>query len=551
MKAVLKEKIKEVLTMLGIEGVEPVMEHPADFSHGDFATNVAMVAAKDAGMNPRELAKKIVQELGTIEIENVEKIEVAGPGFINFHLSRNYYASVLQNTSIETWGRNDSLQDRRVLIEKSAPNLFKPFHVGHLLNISIGESLSRLNRFSGADVTDVAYPSDISLGVAKAVWSILKNNKEDELSIAAMGEAYVDGTQQYGESEKAKKEIDAINIALNKKEKGDAWRVYETGRKLNLEYFEAITKRLGSEFAGMFFESTSGEIGKEIVLKNVPGVFEESQGAVIFKGEAYGLHTRVFITSQGLPVYESKDIGLLKQKFDTYHPDISIVITDVEQKQYFEVIKKAASLINETWGRNSVYWQHGRLRFVGGKVSSRYGNVPLAEELIEQVKAIVSEKQSRGDKNVSEHVAIAALKYAFLRSGSGKNIVFDFEQSIAVDGDSGPYLQYTHARAVSVLEKAGEAMMINHSSLVPKEVAEFERLLPRFPAVVERAAFEYEPHHVTTYLTELASSFNSWYAKERILGDTHEAYKLMLTRAFATTMKNGLWLLGIEAPERM
>ncbi len=545
-----KESIQTALKKLGIHSIEPKVEYPADLSHGDFSSNVAMVASQEAKVNPKELAEKIVAELGAIE--GIEKIEAVSPGFINFYLSRRYFVDVVKSIDDE-WGEGQSLKGKKILVEYAQPNLFKPFHVGHLLNTAIGESLSRIAQFAGASVVNISYPSDISLGVAKAVWSILKNKKENELSINTMGEAYADGTKQYEDSKETKEEIDDINVALNSQKEGDVWNVYQKGRELNLNYFKTIAKRLGSEFAGMFFESESGVIGKQIVLDNTPGVFEKSEGAVIFKGEEYGLHTRVFITSKDLPVYESKDIGLLKLKFEKYNPDISIVVTDIEQKQYFEVIKKAATLINKTWGENSLYWQHGRLRFEGGKVSSRYGNVPLAEDLIDQVKSIVSKKQSRGDENVSEHVAIAALKYAFLRSSSGKNVIFDFEKSISVEGDSGPYLQYSYARAKSVLEKAGDVKKAPEltQELAPELIPEFERLLPRFPSVVERAAQEYEPHYVTTYLTELAGAFNSWYGQERIIDAEYEAYKLALTRAFALTMKNGLWLLGIEAPERM
>lgn len=544
MEATLTLHIKKALDVLGVKDVEPQLEFPADLSHGDFATNVALVGAKQVGTSPHALAEKIIEHLGSID--GVERTEIAGPGFINFKLARDYFAGVVSRIDSK-WGRNESLNGKIILVEYAHPNLFKPFHVGHLLNTAVGESLSRVSQFSGAEVHNVSYPSDISLGVAKAVWSILKNGKENKLDIDVMGEAYVDGTKQYEESEKAREEINAINIILNTTQEGDAWHVYQKGRELNLEYFKHITARLGSKFEHLFFESESGVIGKEIVTNNTPKVFQKSEGAIIFKGEEYGLHTRVFLTSKGLPVYEAKDIGLLSLKFDTYHPDLSIVITDVEQKQYFEVVKKAASLINAEWGNKSLYWQHGRLRFAGGKVSSRYGNVPLAEDLIEQVKTVVKSKAKEMNDDIDEQVALASLKYAFLRSGSGKNVVFDFEKSISVEGDSGPYLQYSYVRAISVLKKGESSGQIE----APEHIPEFERLIPRFPNVVLRAAQEYEPHFIVTYLTELAGAFNSWYAQEKIIGSTHEAYNLALTNAFAHTMKNGLWLLGIEAPEKM
>lgn len=579
MQTVLKNKVTEALKSLGIEGVEPVIEYPADLSHGDFATNAAMAAAanfrkkgakeledlssdikprevivgvvsNEEGLSwssPRDLAEKLKDILTKAAIPGVKKIEVAGPGFINFRLTREYFSKTVNEVD-EGFGKNESLKNKKILLEKSAPNLFKPFHIGHLVNLSIGESLSRLMQFSGGDVTDIAYPSDISLGVAKAVWAIMEKGVQGELTINTLGECYVYGTQKYDEDEDVKEKIIEINKKLNAKEAGVEWDIYQKGREINLEYFERITARLGSSFSGMFFESDAGEVGKDIVEKNIGKVFQESQGAVIFPGEEYDLHTRVFLTSNKIPVYETKDIGLLKLKFEKYNPDLSIVITDVEQKQYFEVLKKAAELIQPELSDRSLYWQHGRLRFAGGKVSSRYGNVPLAEDLVEQVKEIVSKKAKDENPEVAEQVALASLRYAFLRSSAGKNIVFDFEKSVSVEGDSGPYLQYSYARAMSVLNKAdGDGAGEQVSETVP----EFERLLPRFPAVVERAASEYEPHYVTTYLTELASSFNSWYATEKIIGSEDEQYKFALTKAFARTMKNGLWLLGIEAPEKM
>lgn len=546
MQDVLEKKLVEALERLGVSAEKVVIEFPGELAHGDFATNAALAAAKAAEASPRELADKIVAELG--DIDSVEKIEIAGPGFINFHLARDYFSKTVSEVD-ENFGKNSSLKGKNILIEKSAPNLFKPFHVGHFLNLSIGESLSRLMRFSGGEVTDVAYPSDISLGVAKAVWAIMSKGVEDELTINILGECYVYGTQKYDEDEAVKEKIIGINKKLNAQEAGPEWDAYQKGRELNLQYFKNITARLESDFAGYFFESEAGEVGKEIVQSHIGEVFEESDGAIIFPGEKYDLHTRVFLTSLGLPVYESKDIGLLKLKFEKYKPDVSVLFTDVEQKQYFEVIKKAAELINSEWAEKSIYWQHGRLRLEGGKISSRYGNVPLAEDLIEKVKEIVLKKKPDTDAVAAEQIAIGALKYAFLRSGSGKNVIFDFEKSVSVEGDSGPYLQYSYARAKSVLGKAGTS--INRGATPTEQVSEFERLLPRFPAIVERAALEYEPHYVTTYLTELASSFNSWYAQEKIIGSEDEGYKLALTSAFAQTMRNGLWLLGIESPERM
>ncbi len=548
------ELMQHSLTRVGIDFdyVDIALEHPADFFHGDYACNIAMRLAKKAGKNPRSFAEEIIAKIP--EDYFIKRIEIAGPGFINFYLSDSFFESAVQEVidKKQDFGRVDILKGKKILAEKTAPNLFKPFHVGHLLNLSIGESLVRIVQFAGAQAIGVAYPSDISLGVAKAIWALQEKGLTD-FDINTMGQCYAQGSVAYEKDEKAKQRIIEINKHLNAGTDAEVQRIYKKGRELNLEYFVKISKRLGSIYDDYFFESQAGEVGKEIVQRHIGDVFTQSQGAVIFEGEKYGLHTRVFLTAQGLAVYETKDIGLIQQKFEKYNPDVSIVITDIEQKQYFEVIKKVATLIfskeGKSWGDKSLYLQHGRLRFEGGKISSRYGNVPLAEDLIEQVKSLLKSK----DENVNEQVAIAALKYSFLKVNTGKNIVFDFKKSIAVDGDSGPYLQYTYARCKSVLAKA-YSHRGDYKAQMPKgwEVTDIERLLYRFPKVVERAATEYEPHYIANYLNDLASAYNSWYGRGKILDGTDaQRYKLVLTQATAHTLKNGLYLLGIDAPERM
>ncbi len=573
-KKTLEVAVLGALSEMGAPGATFSIEYPPAGIVGDFSVSAtaAYSAAKILKKTPQEVASMLCEALERAKTPYVDGVEVAGGCFVNILLTSEYFAEVLSRarTDGEKWGSNKILEGKKILLEKSAPNLFKPFHVGHLLNISVGESLSRLMRFSGANVIDIAYPSDISLGVAKAVWAIIDGGLEDELSIGVLGECYVRGTQKYDEDERAKAEIIEINKKLNARIAGKEWDVYQRGVALNLEYFKKVTARLGSEFADYFFESESGLVGKEIVQQHVPDIFTQSEGAIVFGGEKYGLHTRVFVTSHGLPVYEAKDLGLLKLKFDKYDPDISVVITDVEQKQYFEVIKQAASLVNKEWGERSVYWQHGRMRFEGGSVSSRYGNVPLAEDLIEKVKEAVAQKMLEAQRasgmaendELVESIAISALRYVFLRSSAGHNIVFDFEKSLSFEGDSGPYLQYTHARCCSVLRKGKEAGVLSaHSPNVGEGWGEVHgvytsssllRLLSRFPSAVERAACVYEPHFVANYLIELAGAFNSWYANTRVLDGTDEApYKLAVVDAVRQTLKNGLRLLGCNAPEEM
>ena len=330
--------------------------------------------------------------------------------------------------------------------------------------------------------------------------------------------------------------------------------------KFHLSILKRFTKKLGTKFDEYFFESEASPIGKKLVEENTGKIFEESDGAIIFKGEKYGLHTRVFINSEGLPTYEAKDLALAKIKSERFDYDKSIVITASEQKEYYKVVLEAMKQISPEFAEKTKHITHGMMRLPSGKMSSRTGDVVTGESLIDEVKCRVLEKMKDSDikekEDIAEQIAVGAVKYSILKQSAGKDIIFDMDKSLSFEGDSGPYLQYSHTRANAVLEKAKEEKIKTSFKTGLKtsflETTELEKLLYRFPEVVERANKEYEPHYITTYLTELAGAFNSFYAKERIVEESDTApYKVALTSAFQTTIKNGLWLLGIKAPDRM
>lgn len=557
----IKQHIDSALAELGVADVSYMLEHPGELSHGDYACNVAMVAAKKLGKNPRELADIIAAKLADISM--IEKVEVAGPGFINFYLAPNFYAESLKDVleKSATFGKSEMWAGKKILVEHSSPNLFKPFHIGHVMNNAIGESAARLAAWAGADVTVISYPSDVSLGIGKAVWSLmgkgiekLETFKTLQEKLDFLGQCYVDGTRAYEEDESIQPRVREITKKIFDKTDGPEYAAYLVGRNINLEYFKDMTARLGSQFADFIYESEAGVAGKEIVLKNTPGVFTESDGAVIYEGEQDGLHTRVFINKENYPTYEAKDIGLLSIKFDRFNPDVSALVTDHEQREYYKVVLSAAGKINKNWQEKSVHLTHGRMSFKGQKMSSRLGGVPTAAGLFEVIHDEVSEKNPDATDELKDMIAIAALKFTILKSQAGKNINFDPETSLSFEGDSGPYLQYTHARCSSLIEK-GKTENISASSVMPNnwEITNIERLLYRFPEVVEQSATLWEPHHVAGYLIELAREFNSFYGNTKIVDRSDETapYKLALTQAVGQVIKNGLFVLGIEAPERM
>lgn len=270
----------------------------------------------------------------------------------------------------------------------------------------------------------------------------------------------------------------------------------------------------------------------------------------------------MFVNSHGLPTYETKELGLTLTKFKkcllSKKLSLSIVTTAVEQAEYMKVVQKAISLIHPKLESRMKHITHGMMRLESGKMSSRKGNVVSGESLLNDSMDIVLEKIKDRDfseeekKKVSEIVGVAALKYSILKSSIGSDIIFDFEKSISFEGDSGPYLQYTAVRANSILNKAKD-FISNKEEKVPDEITKLERIIYQFGEVVERSYKDFAPHYIATYLIELSSAFNTFYGNTQILDKENQyvTFHLNLVKAFYQTMKNGLWLLGIEVPERM
>ena len=567
----LKKLIEKAVGGLGIEVGNFSVEYPENSERGDLATNVAMVSAKKAGMNPKELAEKIKIEIEKIKPDFVGSVEIAGPGFINFHLSPEYFTHELRKILKDgkKYGKGSARKRERIIIDYTDPNPFKEFHIGHLMSNAIGESLSRLVESQGAKVVRVCYQGDVGPHVAKTIYGIQnsKLNIEDfkgkSLSERTrfLGECYTSGSRVYEEDETAKKEIEEINRKIFTGDGKELMRIYELGKKWSLEHFDEIYRELGTKFDKFIFESEVADDGVKITQEFLKkGVFENSDGAVVFKGEKHDpkLHTRVFINSKGLPTYEAKELGLNALKWKKWRPDKSIIVTANEQSEYFRVVLKALEQIAPDIRKVTEHIAHGMLRLADGKMSSRKGSIITGKSLLRDVKGLVSEKiKDRGfDKKENEEiasiVAVAAIKYSILKQAIGGDIVYDFEKSVSFEGDSGPYLLYTAVRAKSVLEKAkDEGIKLKIMSGI--EVTEIEKILSRFPQIVQGAENDNAPHKLASYLIELSATFNSWYAHTTIVvkGDKESPYRVAITEAVRTVPENGLDLLGIKVPNRM
>lgn len=567
----MKDELETIVTgackkHFGLE-LDPQLVRPEP-RFGDFATNIALRLAKQLGKPPAEIAD--VLSAAIANNEGVAKAEVAGQGFINITLQDDRLAAeVMAAVTNERYGANDALAGQTIVIEHTDPNPFKELHIGHVYSNSVGVALGKLLQNSAADVRQVSYHGDVGMHIAMAVWAIDKARhsqpdllaKADALDLpklsAWLGRYYATGAEAYRQDPADKVEIETVNKQLYEQSDSTLNELYEWGRAKSFAYFERIYRELSFtdehqqlpvSFEKQYLESQAAPLGAELVRKYTGPVFSQSDGAIVFEGEKEGLHTRVFLNSQGLPTYEAKELGLAQLKKQDY-PAASrfLVLTANEISEYFRVVKAALGRLDAELAGKLVHITHGVVRLPGGKMSSRTGEVvsytTLADNLQARLMLTYNTLQKRHD------IVLGALKYAFLKHRLGGDIIFELDESVSVEGNSGPYVQYAHARARSILAKAPA-----QPATVKDLTAEERRLaakISEFPEVLLRAAEELAPHQVCGYLYELAQAFNRFYEGNQVIGDHRQASRLALVVAYANVLKRGLNVLNIPAPYAM
>ena len=571
----IQEKLKEIVSRLFSLEVVPEVTVAPENTEADFASNVAMKLSRELHKNPREIAEKIKEEYG-------ENVEVAGPGFLNFIARNEYWKTKLAEMSadFEKNISSDEYSGKMVICEFSDPNPFKVLHVGHLYTSIVGDAISRLVEFAGGKVVRANFGGDVGLHVAKTLYALTAErsaSSEDalltqrtistsrsgapssshsisfksELTIDDIAKAYVKGTQLYEDDEEAHKKIVELNkeiyhIAENNIHEGELAELYWKGREISYQYFEDFYKRVGVKFDKYYPESTVAPRGLVEVKNHVGEVYEESDGAVVFPGEKYDLHTRVFVNAEGLPTYEAKDVGLIFTKWDDYRFDKSIVITGNDIIDYMKVVLKSVSLYAPELVERTRHITHGNVRLPGNeKMSSRKGNFIKAVDVLDVVEDLV------GQSSAGTQIALGAIKYAFLKYKIGGDIEFNAKESVSTTGNSGVYLQYSAVRAKKIL--AG--VKHSESDFSKWELNESEKKLiaklTQYGQVLKEALAEFAPHKVANYLYEVAQEFSRFYENVKVAGTEYEAERATLVQVYYQTMEHGLKILGIEIPEEM
>lgn len=530
--------------------IEPIINRP-ESQFGDFSTNIALQLAPKLKKSPLDIAKVLVDYL--INLNKYKKVEFIAPGFINITINDSDLLKILKTEL--NWKKINV--GKQIIVEYGDPNAFKEMHLGHVYSSIIGDVICSLLKSSGADVKSLIYQGDVGLNIAKGIYGIgeyinwdtsLLNTAAKEKSI---GYFYAEGEKAYNSNSAATERIKQINVNVYEKNDQLINEIYEFGKRMSFQKFDLVFNEIGVHFDNRYLESESSIIGKKVVEDNIGGIFERSEGAVIYRGEDEGLYTAVLLTSQGLPTYQAKDLGLTQLKLKDYpDADQSIIITANEQDDNFKIVFAALAKLNPALASKSVHISHGFLTLNTGKMSSRTGAVYTGVDLIESIRQAV-EKQYP-DSKVKDQIFMSSLRYTFLKQRIGNDIVFNPTDSVKIEGNSGPYIQYAHARAKNILAKVDNARNENFKAdNLNQDERDLISLISQFTEVVERSILEFMPHHICNYLYSLAQQFNSFYERNRVIGDPRQDLRVDIVKTYVLILKTGLSLLHIPTPDYM
>ena len=652
---IIKESIRKI-----VGEVEVNLEVPNVSEHGDYSTNIAMAMFTQQRTknnkqntentksprfkvqsskfdNPRDLAERLVQTLQEDKklMQTVSDIKVAGGGFVNFYLKKEYLFKVMQKVLDKgnEYGKLDIGEGEKYLIEHTSPNPNKAMHLGHLRNNVTGMAIANIWEFAEFKVIRDDIDNNRGIAIARLMWGYLKFANKDEVVFGNhqgfnqkdmidywhdhqdewytpeekgirpdrfVDELYVKASADFKESKQVEDEVRQIVVDWENHEKKN-WSLW--GKVLDYSYQgqELTLKRFGNKWDKVWHEHEHYQEGKDIVEDGLKkGVFKKGDGGAIVTNLAkYNLPDTVVIKSDGTALYITQDLALTKLKIETFNPDKLFWVIGPEQtlalKQLFAVceqlgIAKREDLTHIPFGWMSIKGQ--------GKMSSRLGNVVYIDDLLDIAKESIKEMMLNSNRDfsedeidtISEDVGVGAVKYSILKVGRTTDTAFDLKESISLEGNSGPYLQYTYARCQSVIASANidrhgliSAKYSDNSSFldeINKEEMDLLRVFSQFPGIIKSCSISYAPNLLCNCLYELASKYNTFYNKHRILTDGQKSevggqmsdigsqgsddknpkseirdleseFRLALTVATSQILKNGLHLLGIKTPERM
>lgn len=540
--------------------------------------------------------EQTAEELGVFLVENIENVESFNviKGFLNLVISENYWLNILKNSySDRLFGFKPVTDESElVMVEYSSPNTNKPLHLGHIRNNLLGFSISEILKANGKKVVMTNIVNDRGIHICKSMyaWQQWGNGETPESTGMKgdhlVGKYYVEFDKHYKaeiaelvakgvskeDAENQAPSIIAARELLRKWEAKDEETVELWKMMNNWVYagFDVTYKTLGVGFDKIYYESDTYLVGKEEVLRGLEeGTFTKREDNSVWAdltGE--GLDQKILLRSDGTSVYMTQDIGTAKMRFNDYSIDKMVYVVGNEQNYHFQVLAILLDKLGFSWGKDLYHFSYGMVELPSGKMKSREGTVVDADDLVENMVEVAREMSAELGKldsltgedaeNTFKMIALGALKYFILKVDPRKNMMFNPEESIDFNGNTGPFIQYTYARIKSVLRKAADRNITIDENVVVEALSSKEKdLLKRislFSSVVEEAGENYSPAIIANYCYELVKEFNQFYHDHSILGEANDNvknFRLVLASSVGQVVKNGMGLLGVEMPERM
>lgn len=541
----LKKKETEILSIL---------ETPPNSELGDFSFPCFSLA-KELKKNPAKIAQDLMEKLELPE--EIERLEVQG-AYLNFFVNKNILASrvikqILKEKS--RFGSSKEGKEKTIVIDMSSPNIAKPFGIGHLRSTIIGNSISEIHKKLGYKVVKINYLGDWGTQFGRLIIGYMVFGDSAEIRkepIKKLLDIYVKAnTEEFAPQARE---------WFKRLEDGDreALKLWKTFKNLSLKEFKKIYKTLGIKFDVYSGESLyNNKMQATIKELDEKGLLEESEGAKIVDLEKYNLGVCLIQKSDDATLYATRDITAAIDRHKTYKFAKMFYEVGVEQKLHFQQFFKVLELMGYKWAEDLVHIEHGLyLDKDGKKFSTREGKVVFMEDIlketIELARKTIEEKNSnlKNKDEVARKIAIAAIFYGDLKNYRGKDIVFDISKFLDFEGNTGPYLQYSYARASSVIKKSKKTPKVTITDLQSEE-AELVKQLALFPQIVAQASQQLNPSLIANYSFQLAQIFNEFYHNSKVIGDDKEEFRLALVESFRTVIKSALSLLGIEVMEEM
>lgn len=568
----LKEKIREAVEQGIVKAYSKPLktnvhiEYPNQKDHGDYSCGVAMQMSKDLATPPREIAEKLQSHISTDDF--IDRVEIAGPGFLNFFIKKEYLINEVQDILDlkNDYGKSKVGDKKSIIVEYSSPNMAKPLGAQHLISTTLGQSLYNIFKFIGYDAVSLNYLGDWGTQFGKLIYAYKRWGKKRDVDEGGIDELLRLYVKFHNEAEKQPEIEDDARKEFKIFEEGD-----RENRKIWQWFIDISLKSIQKTYdklSNIHFDHMEGESFYENKMSEIladgkqRGVFVEGEeGAFIIEYDDPNIPPFLVQKKDGATLYSTRDFAALKERINKWRPLKILYVVDVAQTLQFKQLFKGAERFPWYHGEGVHVW-FGRMSFKDGQMSTRKGNVILLdsilEEAIKRARAVLEEKSSHlEDKDqIASIVGTGALKYSILSQNRTTDIVFDWDKMLSLDGNSSPYLQYTYARAKSILRKADkeEHEKTKDSDDTKDKIDSLLRTLPKFTEAVLSAAYEYKPNILCNYLYSLAQEFNSFYNTVTVLKAEEEndkKFRLQLVEATSQILKNGLRILGIDVIEAM